>query len=302
MTEPQNIDEVILAIQTNPPKIVKSKTGQVGQQKTRYADLEEVAAAVMPVLTEMKTIWKAKPTRLLDHEGYPFVLAYELKHLPSGTSEVGYFPLKLDENSQKVGSAVTYARRYALVGVLGLVPEDEDDDGTATNGQHTAQRAAPAATRRPRQVAAAAPKPGEPAPAPTVQRASRPAGPPLPNEQPAAPSPAMMTKLAVQFGELDVTDKGQRLSLIKDMIGRSISSAKEMTFDEARGAIDAIEKALKTDNPFVSMNEIYARTAGASAPAPARQPGQRSRNAAEAIGTGDMGAEQAPWEDEGLPV
>jgi hypothetical protein len=303
MPEPQNIDEVILAIQADPPKIVKSKSGQVGQQKTRYADLVDVAAAVMPVLTSMQTIWKCRPTRLLDHEGYPFVLAYELKHLPSGTSEVGYFPLKLDENSQKVGSAVTYARRYALVGVLGLVPEDEDDDGTATNGQRTVQRAAPPAARRPRQNApAAAPEPGEPAPAPTAQRASRPAGPPLPNERPAGPSAAMMTKLAVQFGELEVTDRDQRLSLIKDMIGRPISSAKEMTFDEARGAIDAIEKALKTDNPFVSMNEIYARTAGDLPATSARQAGQRSRNAAEALGTGDMGNEQAPWEDGGLPV
>lgn len=361
MSDPQNIDEVILAIQANPPKIVKSKSGQVGQQKTRYADLVEVAAAVMPILTSMQTIWKCRPTRLLDHEGYPFVLAYELKHLPSGTSEIGYFPLKLDENSQKVGSAVTYARRYALVGVLGLVPEDEDDDGTATNGQRTAQRAAPAAARRPRQTAPeSAPEPGAP---PTAQRASRPAGPALPNEA-ATSEPIrgrgglitepMARKLAITMRQALGEDSGTRKQYIVDMVGREVASSKDLTFDEGRGLIDAFEKANQdADTAAATVIDIYRRTtggsrsgavesdvapeliaairagqwktvqsyaddpggygpnidaakgalAGAGAQKPVtRQPGQRSRNAAEAIGTGDMGNEQAPWEDGGLPV
>jgi hypothetical protein len=320
--EPQNIDEVILAIQADPPKIVKSKSGQVGQQKTRYADLVEVAAAVMPVLTSMKTIWKAKPTRLLDHEGYPFVLAYELKHLPSGTSEVGYFPLKLDENSQKVGSAVTYARRYALVGVLGLVPEDEDDDGGITNGQRTAQRAAPAAARKPRPAAStAAPEPGQAETAPaTARRAARPAGPALPSERAAADEPhrgrgglitgPMATKLAITMKEVIGDNPADRKQFIVDMIGHEVASSKELTFDEGRGLIDAFEKAKKTDNPIGNVIDIYNRTTGnvpwaedvdTTLPG-GRQPGQPSRNAREAIGTGDVGTEQAPWESGGLPA
>jgi hypothetical protein len=322
MDEPQNIDEVILAIQADPPKILKSKSGQVGQQKTRYADLVEVAAAVMPVLTAMKTIWKCRPTRLLDHEGYPFVLAYELKHLPSGTSEVGYFPLKLDENSQKVGSAVTYARRYALVGVLGLVPEDEDDDGSATNGQAYAQRAAPrpATARKPRQAApASAPEPGSASPPATAQRAAR-TGPPLPNEDgPMRGRGGLITepmtrKLAITMKEVIGDNPNDRKQFIIDMVGREVASSKELTFDEGRGLIDAFEKAKTTDNPIANVIDIYRRTTGAGGPAledvdtadrpvSSGRPAGRSRNAAEAIGSGEnYGSEPAPWEDGGLPV
>lgn len=322
MTEPQNIDEVILAIQANPPKIVKSKSGQVGQQKTRYADLVEVAAAVMPVLTSMQTIWKCRPTRLLDHEGYPFVLAYELKHLPSGTSETGYFPLKLDENSQKVGSAVTYARRYALVGVLGLVPEDEDDDGTATSGERTAQRRTPPAERKPRQTASASAAPPEPGQPPaTAQRAPRPAGPALPSEggEPIRGRGGLITepmtrKLAITMRQALGEDPGTRKQYITDMIGREVTTTKDLTFDEGRGLIDAFEKANQDpDTAAATVIDIYRRVNQAGGPEAAqtsvsrggelgRQPGQRSRNAAEAIGTGDYGDEVAPFENPGLPV
>lgn len=40
--------------------------------------------------------------------------------------------------AQSIGSAITYARRYALLASLGLAP-DEDDDGKAANEATTAQ-------------------------------------------------------------------------------------------------------------------------------------------------------------------
>jgi hypothetical protein len=42
---------------------------------------------------------------------------------------------------QALGSAITYARRYSLIAMLGLVAE-EDDDGAKARGNHAPQSAA----------------------------------------------------------------------------------------------------------------------------------------------------------------
>jgi hypothetical protein len=295
MTDPTNINEALLVLQADPPVLTKQKSGQVGNQKTKYADLPAVNAQVLTRLNALGVTWTCLPTLQEADASGPgrFVLRYELLHVASGTSKNGDYPLGAGE-PQKMGSAITYARRYALLAVTGIAAEDEDDDGNA----------ATVAQRKPRET-----KPKPEAATARVERAAKPtapAGPPLPREtaaKPTGPTALMMTKLAVQFRELEVTDRGERLALIKDMVQRPVASAKDLTFDEARGIIDAIEKALKTDNPLTEMIEIYRRVntdeAGISASAPAGRPaGQRSRNAAEAIGTGNYGDEQAPWERE----
>jgi hypothetical protein len=46
------------------------------------------------------------------------------------------YPIKLaKDDSQGMGSAVTYARRYSLMAMVGIVAEDEDDDGEAAVGR-----------------------------------------------------------------------------------------------------------------------------------------------------------------------
>lgn len=44
------------------------------------------------------------------------------------------FPAKMD--SQGIGSAITYAKRYGLSAMLGIVTGEEDDDGEAAVGRH----------------------------------------------------------------------------------------------------------------------------------------------------------------------
>jgi hypothetical protein len=47
-------------------------------------------------------------------------------------AEIAAIPLPATEDPQKLGSAITYYRRYAIVTLLGLVTE-EDDDGNAAS-------------------------------------------------------------------------------------------------------------------------------------------------------------------------
>ena len=128
MTEPKDIDEVILAIQAERPVLTKDRKGQVGNQKTRYADLVQVNEVVLKLLNSLSTTWVCRPH--LDSGS--FGLHYSLRHVPSGTEKAGVWPLKLSENPQQMGSATTYGRRYALLAVTGIVADDEVlDEGHA---------------------------------------------------------------------------------------------------------------------------------------------------------------------------
>lgn len=238
MTEPKNIDEVILAIQAERPVLAKDKKGQVGNQKTKYADLVQVNEVVLSRLNALQTIWTCRPHL----ESGAFGLHYSLKHVPSGTEEAGVWPLKLSENPQQLGSAVTYGRRYALLAVTGIVSDDEDDDGNAASGQRYAQRAAPATRQAPREAQSAGQ--GQP----TAQRAQRPTGgrPPLPGE-----ADKMTMKqgnmLHALFGKVDMTDRGDRMRYVNEVLAekvgpdRQVESSSDLTKREAGFVIDQLQ-------------------------------------------------------------
>jgi hypothetical protein len=97
--------------------------------KSKYTPLDTIVEHVEPILTKHGLVWITKPCR--DSTGSP-ALAYRLAHAESGQTEDGEMPLLLSKNDpQGQGSAITYARRYALCAVLNLVA-DVDDDGEAT--------------------------------------------------------------------------------------------------------------------------------------------------------------------------
>lgn len=215
---PKNIDEVILRIQANPPVLVKDKAGQVGNQKTKYANLEQVNEKVLPRLNELSTIYVCLPSI---QEDARFALEYELKHVPSGTSKSGKYALKLSENPQAMGSAITYARRYALLAALGIVAEDEDDDAGA--GRGSAQRQAKRAT--PDQQGQVA------------QR--RPSGPPLPSDN--LISQPQMAKMQAMFAERGITTVEAKKAFLEDVVKHALASTKELTKVEAKAVIDRLE-------------------------------------------------------------
>ncbi len=63
----------------------------------------------------------------------------------SGQWMKSYFPLNpMKMDSQSIGSAMTYGKRYSLSAMLGIVSDDEDDDGEAAHGRgQSAQQNSP---------------------------------------------------------------------------------------------------------------------------------------------------------------
>ncbi len=72
-----------------------------------------------------------------------------------------------DNSPQSAGSAITYARRYSLMAMAGIAPDDEDDDGNAANGRqqpYQRQQESRPTTPRPTPPAQQAAAPSRPVP------------------------------------------------------------------------------------------------------------------------------------------
>jgi ERF superfamily len=99
-----------------------------------YADLADTNAAVMAALNA-EAIAVFQPVSL---DGAHAIVTTLLAH-ESGewiASTLG-LPIADQHDARAIGSALTYARRYSLQGMVAIAPKDEDDDAaTARGGDH----------------------------------------------------------------------------------------------------------------------------------------------------------------------
>jgi hypothetical protein len=99
--------------------------------KSKYADLATVVSHTQPILAKHGLAVAQFPTTL---DGEP-ALRTHLLH-SSGQSlcdTMKLFAAKHDPQGQ--GAAITYARRFAYMSVLGLVADDDDDGNKATRAK-----------------------------------------------------------------------------------------------------------------------------------------------------------------------
>jgi hypothetical protein len=125
----------LAAVQAEMPVMPKDKTNP--HFGSRFTGLETVVATIGPLLSKHGLVWIAKPS----HDESGPTLDYRLVHVETGEGEQGTMPLLLTKaDSQGLGSALTYARRYALCSVLNLVSDDDDDGNAASSGASSAQQ------------------------------------------------------------------------------------------------------------------------------------------------------------------
>lgn len=152
---------------------------------------------------------------------------------------------------QQLGSSLTYARRYGLAAMIGVVA-DEDDDGNAS--------AKPAA-RTPRAAAGARTAPMERKEAPVARGASaEPAAPAAPAEAPkdadyegavrrlwavcnevARANPQVAYLASKNAGDpASVKARLDRMAHFANYIGRTVTSSRELTVAELRAIADGL--------------------------------------------------------------
>lgn len=144
-TTTRTLTEALTAFQADLPRVELDATNP--HFKSKYASLGSVTKAVLPKLAEHGFAFSVGS--FVDN-GLLVVDAHLLHE--SGESRSLQFPIA-DTNPQKIGSALSYARRYALSALTGVVA-DEDDDGNAasqkTVGEQRAERPTPPAAAQAR--------------------------------------------------------------------------------------------------------------------------------------------------------
>jgi hypothetical protein len=164
-TQSDAIDKLAGALAKAQAEIlVATKDGENPHFKSRFTTLAEVFDAVREPLSKNNLSIVQAPQQ---GDGNAHYLETTLMH-SSGQWMKSYHPLHPVKNDpQSVGSAITYARRYALCAMVGVVGREEDDDGEAAHGRGPA-------TPPSRQAAPAKPA-APPAAKPTSAPVSKPA-------------------------------------------------------------------------------------------------------------------------------
>jgi hypothetical protein len=114
----------LFAVQAELTKVLKD--GKNPHFNSTFATLPGIVEAVNPVLQKHGLAY----SQPLDRVAAKPALKTVLMHPESEQMIEGICPFPEGLNAQQTGSAVTYYRRYSLLGILGIVA-DEDDDGQA---------------------------------------------------------------------------------------------------------------------------------------------------------------------------
>jgi hypothetical protein len=126
-----NIHKALAKAQSEFPLIRKTDNNPFF--KSKYAGLPSILEVIMPVLQKNNLYLVQYPIS----EGDRIGIKTEIIHVESGDSISGQFTVALQKNDpQGAGSALTYCRRYALVSMLGI-NVDEDDDANHASGHKT---------------------------------------------------------------------------------------------------------------------------------------------------------------------
>ena len=112
----KTIASKLLNVQGSITGIRKSKTNP--HFKSQYFDINQMLEQVLPVLQDNGLIL-TQPIK----EGNVYSIITDVE---SGEFVDSYLPLPQEANPQKLGSAITYYRRYTLQSLLSLQAEDDD--------------------------------------------------------------------------------------------------------------------------------------------------------------------------------
>jgi len=137
MPDHANVHAALCAAQADFAPAVKASKNPAF--KSMYADLQSCIEAVGPALNKhgIAYYWDA-----VQGDGGQWRVECHLVHAATTTAITCAWPVITDKpNAQGFASGSTYARRYSLMAVTGLAPED--DDGNAAASQNHAKPSVP---------------------------------------------------------------------------------------------------------------------------------------------------------------
>jgi hypothetical protein len=154
-TEHAGLWPALAAAQAAFPPIPKNKVAQIKPGFSyKYADLADLLAAVTPVLAAHGLC----QFQIVTYEDGGTAVETVLRHESGKDGEEirGTIRCRCEASPQKIGSAITYLRRYGLAAILGVAP-DADDDGRNAQEQAPRNSGRPSRPPAPRPPANASP-------------------------------------------------------------------------------------------------------------------------------------------------
>lgn len=193
------------------------KNAQNPHLKNRYADIAAVYEAIRETLPKHGL---AVSQMVLPHDSKARVRTLLMHKSGQWIASECLMPIDGRGGPQGMGSAITYARRYSLSAIVGVVSED-DDDAEAAQGYQQG---------RPRQQAPQQQRPQQ-AQQPPRQEQSE-------NAMTSAQSKALMAHLTKKYGK----DRDAYLADLSEFFGREIKSSRELTKADVQKYLDSIFK------------------------------------------------------------
>ena len=270
---PESLAAALAELQQHLPRIGKDAQGQ----RSRYASLEQVNGALLPLLGERGFSFICTPTLGApgrDHGDYQFGLLYVLRWSGSDEKIEGFYPLP-SSTPQTMGGAITYARRYCLLAVTGAAPDEEDDDAQAAEQaarylpkrdeqavanvlleeqQARAQRNHPPETRPDGSATEAeqarmrdGSEPGTWHSTGTAENDGWYDEPGQPLDPPAetafgSASGQQKTRMFALFGGLKMRQREKQIAFIKEVIGETVNSRNDLSYVQAGQVLEALEQ------------------------------------------------------------
>jgi ERF superfamily len=193
--------------------------------KSSYADLGSVWDAARPVLSKYGLC--IMQTTELTPDRNQVVMVTTLAHT-SGQWVKSYLPLNPSKNdSQGMGAAITYLRRYSLSAIVGVVCDDDDDGETAVGrGKQYTQ-----SSKQDKQ-------PQEPEKQQVVEKVDT----------------AQVTALTTLINSLDVDSKKSFHDWIKNTLyAESVKDIPKTCFEKCVGSLNAKIKYLKDKEKVMAV-------------------------------------------------
>lgn len=196
------------------------KNAQNPHLKNRYADIAAVYEAIRETLPKHGL---AVSQMVLPHDNKARVRTLLMHKSGQWIASECLMPIDGRGGPQGMGSAITYARRYSLSAIVGVVSEDDDDAEAAQGRQRQQYQQAP--QQRTQQ-----------APQQSRQQQTQ-------NAQQPCMSDAQRRAMMAYFGQLGITDKEPRIAYAQKVVGRNIGSCNELTPQEASKVIDSLKRS-----------------------------------------------------------
>jgi hypothetical protein len=143
----KSIYECIIDFQSQMPIIKKTENNPF--YKSKYADLASVQTNIQDALAK-SGLGYIQEVYFGEDNGEPTDRTRLKTTLftKSGEKLESFYPVNATGTAQVIGSAITYAKRYSLVALLGIIVDGDDDDGNGAQSQSNQPNQKPWANKK----------------------------------------------------------------------------------------------------------------------------------------------------------